>query len=317
MFLGGLTCISVFYCAANQFIVQRCLAAKDEWHARMGVVAVNYLQVLLPCIYILPGLVAPLIIGKHLEKPDMVFPTLVKQLLPSGLTGLVMAGLIAAIMSHLSGAVNSCTTIATVDFYLPYINKKATDRQAVRFGRITGIVIFTVSMVWAILMLGKQDTPIFLYLFKLYGMFTPGIATMFLLGILWRRTTQWGALAAGMLTIPLTLFLYWLTGDLTIPLLPPPKLPETVVQYLSPFLNQTGITFWACMAVCVVVSLLTKPRPEAELKGLIWNKESLRLPEEMRQRSRGLRNPLLWWLIIFAFTVFLYVRFGFMTGIGQ
>ena len=100
MFLGALPCISVFYCAANQFIVQRCLAAKDEWHARMGVVAVNYLQVLLPLIYIMPGLVAPLIIGRHLAKPDMVFPTLVHQLLPSGLVGLVMAGLIAAIMSH-------------------------------------------------------------------------------------------------------------------------------------------------------------------------------------------------------------------------
>ena len=202
MFLGALPCISVFYCAANQFIVQRCLAAKDEWHARMGVVAVNYLQVLLPVIYILPGLVAPLIIGRHLAKADMVFPTLVYQLLPSGLVGLVMAGLIAAIMSHLSGAVNSCSTIATVDFYLPYVNKNATDRQAVRFGRMTGIVIFTISMTCAIMMLGKQDTPVFLYLLDVYGMFTPGIATMFLLGILWKRTTQWGALAAGLLTIP-------------------------------------------------------------------------------------------------------------------
>ena len=148
----------------------------------MGVVSVNYLQVLLPLIYIVPGLVAPLIIGRHLAKPDMVFPTLVQQLLPAGLAGLVMAGLIAAIMSHLSGAVNSCTTIATVDFYLPYINKKATDRQAVRFGRVTGAVVFTVAMIWAILMMGKQDTPVFLYLLNVYGVFTPGIATMFLLG---------------------------------------------------------------------------------------------------------------------------------------
>ena len=221
----------MFYNAANQFIVQRCLAAKDEWHARMGVVAVNYLQVLLPLIYIMPGLVAPLIIGRHLAKPDMVFPTLVQQLLPSGLAGLVMAGLIAAIMSHLSGAVNSCTTIATVDFYLPYLNKTATERQAVRFGRITGAAIFTISMVWAIAMLGKQDTPIFLYLLDIYGVFTPGIATMFLLGIFWKRTTQWGALAAGLLTIPLTLFLDWLTGGLHVPHLAPPPLPDVVIAH--------------------------------------------------------------------------------------
>ncbi|MBN2577751.1 MAG: sodium/solute symporter [Pirellulales bacterium] len=317
MFFGGLLCISVFYCAANQFIVQRCLAAKDEWHARMGVVAVNYLQVFLPAIYILPGIVAPLIIGRHLAKPDMVFPTLVQELLPSGLVGLVMAGLIAAIMSHLSGAVNSCTTIATVDFYLPYINRNATDRQAVRFGRITAAAIFALAMVWAMLMLGKQDKPVFLYLLNVYGVFTPGIAAMFLCGILWKRTTQAGALAAGLLTVPLTLFLDWLCGGIKIPYLSPPHLPEIIVKYLSPFLNRTGVAFWFCVLVCVIVSLFTTPRPSAELEGLIWNKESLRLPKEMRDRARGLRNPLLWWLVIFGFTVFLYIRFGFMTGIVE
>ena len=72
------------------------------------------------------------------RKPDFAFPTLVENLLPPGLVGLVMAGLIAAVMSHISGAVNSCTTIATVDFYLPYISKNATEAQAVRFGKIVG-----------------------------------------------------------------------------------------------------------------------------------------------------------------------------------
>jgi SSS family solute:Na+ symporter len=315
MFLGGLVCISVFYCAANQFIVQRCLAARNEWHARMGVVAVNYLQVLLPLIYIMPGLVAPLIIERPLAKPDMVFPTLVQQLLPPGLVGLVMAGLIAAIMSHLSGAVNACTTIATVDFYLPTINKQATERQAVRFGRLTGMAIFTISMIWAIGMIGKQDTPVFLYLLNVYGIFTPGIATMFLLGILWKRTTSWGALTAGLLTVPLTLFLDWLTGGLKIPYLAPPALPDVVILYLSPFMNRTGVAFWICMLACAGVSLLTRPRSEDQLKGLIWNMASLQLPPEARHQARGLRNPLLWWLIIFGVTVFLYVRFGFMTGI--
>jgi len=117
-YLGGVICISVFYNAANQFIVQRTLAAKDEWHARMGVVFVHYLQFVMPFIYIAPGLFAPLLFP-NLEKGDFVFPTLVKSILPSGLIGLVMAGLMAAVMSHISGAVNSCTTIATVDFYLP------------------------------------------------------------------------------------------------------------------------------------------------------------------------------------------------------
>src|SRR5438874_1262085 len=119
IYLGGTLCISPFYCAANQFIVQRALAAKDEWHARMGIVFTDYLKFLMPLIIIVPGLVAPRLFPK-LERADLVFPTLVEHLLPTGLVGLVMAGLIAAVMGHTSGAINSVTTIATMDFYVPW-----------------------------------------------------------------------------------------------------------------------------------------------------------------------------------------------------
>src|SRR5437762_10691789 len=96
MYLGGTLCISTFYCAANQFIVQRALAAKDEWHARMGIVFTDYLKFLMPLIIIVPGLVARKMFP-NLPKPDLVFPTLAENLLPTGLVGLVMAGLIAAV----------------------------------------------------------------------------------------------------------------------------------------------------------------------------------------------------------------------------
>ena len=297
MYLGGLVCISVFYNAANQFIVQRTLAAKDEWHARMGVVFVHYLQFVMPFIYIAPGLFAPLLFP-DLLKGDYVFPTLVKNILPTGLIGLVMAGLIAAVMSHISGAVNSCTTIATVDFYLPYINKKATEQQAVKFGRIVGVVIVLLGILWANVLLQHSDKPIFLYLLNAYGYFTPGIATMFLLGILWKRTTHAGALAAGLLTIPLSALLEKLA----------PHLGEAS-PYLMPFFNRTGVVFWSCVLVCVVVSLLTKPKSEEDLKGLIWTRESLSMPKEMASRMRGLRSPTFWWAIIMAITIYAYIRF--------
>ncbi len=298
MFLGGLACISIFYCAANQFIVQRALAAKDEWNARMGIVFTHYLQVALPFIYIVPGLAAPFIFP-HLAKGDMTFPTLVENLLPPGVRGLVMAGLIAAIMSHVSGALNSCTTIAAVDFYLPYINKKATEQQAVKFGKLTGMVITALAVIWAIVSISQSGKPIFIYLLNVYGYFTPGIATMFLLGILWKRTTHAGALAAGILTIPLSLGLELLS----------PHFPHSWGQYIIPFLNRTGIVFWTCVLVAAVVSLLTKPKSDAELEGLIWNRASLKVPKEQQHQMRGLRNPAIWWAIIFSFVVFLYIRF--------
>jgi SSS family solute:Na+ symporter len=290
MYLGGLFCISVFYCATNQFIVQRVLAAKNEWHGRMGVIFGDYLKFLVPLIITIPALVAPLILPK-LEKPDLLFATLVEKLLPSGLVGIVMAGLISAIMSHISGAVNSCTTILTMDIYLPYINKKATDSQAVRFGRLSGVTILLVGIGSAILLIHYSDRPVFLYLMNLYGLFTPGIATMFLMGVFWKRASAKGALAAGFLTIPLSIAL-----NLIFPQMP--------------FFNRTGIVFWACMVVCWIVSLVSTPKPEAELQGLIWNKAILRVPESERKFNRGWRNTGMWWLLITVLVLYFYIRYA-------
>ena len=279
----------MFYCAANQFIVQRVLAAQNEWHARFGVVFTLYLKFLMPLLIIVPGLVAPRLFP-HLERPDLVFPTLVEHLLPTGLVGLVMAGLIAAVMSHISGAVNSCTTIATVDFYLPFIHKNASEVQAIRFGRSFGVVVLLISIGCAEILIHFGDKPVFLYLIDAYGYFCPGIATMFLLGILWKRTTHAGALAAGLLTIPMSAVLKL-------------EYPQ------MPFLNRSGIVFWTCMAVCVAISLVTKPKPESELGGLIWNRESLYMPPQLRATMHGLRRPGLWWTIITAMVLYFYIKY--------
>ncbi len=303
-YLGAAICISTFYNATNQFIVQRVLAARDESHARRGIVFAQYLTFLMPLIIIVPGLAATKIFP-GLEKPDLVFPKLVKELLPTGLVGLVMAGLVAAVMSHISGAVNSCTTIAAIDFYLPVARwrrrhlvlasghgkvAETGEDDTVRFGRIVGIVIILLGIIWAQVLMRHSNKPIFLYLLNAYGYFTPGIATMFLLGILWKRTTQAGALTAGLLTIPLSLFLEFAF----------PKMP---------FLNRTGLVFWICMAVCAIVSLLTKPKPETELKGLIWNKESLLLPPEQRALMRGWRRPIFWWALVMAMVLYFFIRY--------
>lgn len=290
MYLGGILCISVFYNATNQFIVQRTLAAKNEWHARMGVIFADYLKFFLPFLIIFPALVAPKLFP-DLDKPDLLFAMLVEHLLPTGLVGLVMAGLIAAVMSHLSGAINSSTTILTMDIYLPYIRPKATEKESVRFGRLAGVAVITLGIACTGLLALYSEKPIFIYLMSAYGYFTPGIATMFLLGILWKRTTNAGAISAGILTIPLTLALEF-------------AFPE------MPFFNRTGIVFWTCMVVCVLISLVTKPKTESELAGLIWNKESLRLKPEERHQQRGLRNPVIWWAIVTGVVLFFYIKYA-------
>ncbi len=258
----------------------------------------NYLQFVMPFVYLLPGLVAPLIFP-GLKKGDLVFPTLVQNVLPQGVVGLVMAGLVAAIMSHIAGAINSCTTIAAIDLYSAYVRKDASEAEVVRFGRIVGVVIVAVAIVWAILMISQSDQPVFLYLLDVYGYFTPGIAAMFLLGILWKRTTTAGAMAAGLATIPLTIFFQVLA----------PQLPQSVGPYIQPFMNRTGIVFWLCMLIGIAMSWATKPKPESELAGLVWNLESMTLPQGLRERMGGLRSPALWYLVILSLTVAMYVVF--------
>lgn len=290
MYLGGSLCVSIFYFATNQFVVQRVLAAKNEWHARIGVIFASYLKFLVPFMIVIPALVAPNLFP-DLERADLLFPILVENLLPSGLVGLVMAGLIAAIMSHLSGAINSCTTILTMDVYLPYLKKDATDAQAVNFGRLAGILVVVVGMICTALLIDHSQRPIFLFLMEAYGFFTPGIAAMFLMGILWKRTTAKGALAAGLLTIPLSLLINFL-------------FPE------FPYMNRAGVVFWTCMATCAVVSLYTKPKSEAELEGLIWTRDSMRLLPEERYMQKGFRNPVIYWAIINLIVIGFYVAYA-------
>jgi solute:Na+ symporter, SSS family len=289
MFLGGSLCTGIFYCAANQFIVQRVLAAKNEWHARMGVICAQYLKFLLPFLIIVPGMVGPKLFP-NLPKPDMIFPTLVSQLLPAGLVGLVLAGLVAAVMSHISGALNSATTILTVDFY-QVLRRNTTEDQAVRFGRRSGVVLAALGVVAAETLTSHSDRPVFLYLLSSYGVVTPGMATMFLIGIFWKRATQAGAISAGVATIVLSALIKWWFPTM-------------------PFLNRTGIVFWACIVIAIIVSLMTEPpKPEA-IEKMIWNREALRLPAEERARNGGWRSPFLWWSIITVTVVALYIRYA-------
>src|SRR5690606_13556064 len=104
-------------------------------------------------------------------------------------------------------------------------------------------------------------------------------------------TTHAGAVAAGLLTIPLSLIIEYIFPEM-------------------PFFNRTGIVFWACMLACIVVSLVTKPKSDAALAGLIWNKESLTLPPAQRAQQRGLRNPVIWWALITGLVLFFYIRYA-------
>ena len=122
---------------------------------------------------------------------------------------------------------------------------------------------------------------------------------MFLLGLLWHRTTSAGALAGGVATIPLTVLFELLA----------PSLPEPIGPYLQPFMNRTGIVFWFCVLIGIAVSLATRGKPKSELVGLVWNMESTALPPGVREKARGLRNPAFWYLVILSVTAAMYILY--------
>src|SRR5438132_1401732 len=144
VFTGFLT-VGLWYSCTSQHIVQRVLAAKNEWHARMGVIGAGFLHIITPCFFALPGLLA-FKLFPHLDRPDHAYLVLVKTLVPTGLKGLILAALAGALMSTLSTVLNSAATLVTLDLCKKIWRREMTERQQVRFGRWSGAVLLAASV---------------------------------------------------------------------------------------------------------------------------------------------------------------------------
>src|SRR5688572_27968275 len=136
----GFLSVGIWYSCTIQHMVQRVLAAKDEWHARVGVIFAGFLHVILPLFFIVPGIIA-FKMFPNLEHPDQAYLVLVKQFIPTGLKGLLLAGMAAALMGHVSTVLNSASTILTIDIYKRLVDPGAGERQQVRIGRWSGAII--------------------------------------------------------------------------------------------------------------------------------------------------------------------------------
>src|SRR3954464_1251990 len=146
----GFITVGLWYTCASQHIVQRVLSAKDEWHARMGVISAGFLRIITPAFFVIPG-IAAVKLFPHLEKPDHAYLMLVKSLIPVGLKGLILAGMAAALMSTVSTVLNSTSTLLTIDIYKKLLRPNAGDREQVLFGMIVGVVVLVLSVYIAFL----------------------------------------------------------------------------------------------------------------------------------------------------------------------
>lgn len=190
--LFGAPILGIWYWCTDQVIVQRTLAAESVSVARKATVFAGFLKILPVFILVLPGVAGRLLYPE--VAPDQMYATMVQELLPPGVKGLVVAGLLAALMSSLSSVFNSSSTLVVMDFYKKH-KPAAPDRELIRAGQVTTAVLVLVGLLW-IPFIGIMSNQLYVYLQSVQAYISPPIAAVFLAGILWKRANSTGAFAA-------------------------------------------------------------------------------------------------------------------------
>ena len=189
----GVPVLGFYYWILNQYIVQRVLGARDITHARRGAILAGLLKLTPLFIMMLPGAFAVTLLP-DIASPDKVFPTLVQEYLPVGLTGLVLAGLLSAILSSVDSALNSASTLLVLDFLEPARGRKLTPREGRRFGTLATLGFMVVAATWAPMI---QNFPgLFSYIQSMFAYIVSPVVAIFLCGSFWPRGNGRGALAA-------------------------------------------------------------------------------------------------------------------------
>jgi SSS family solute:Na+ symporter len=257
--------VGLWYWCTDQHIVQRCLAGRDEKQARRGTIFAAYLKLFPFFIFMIPGMIAYVLAqqGKiQLPNGDQAFPTLVKELMPVGLRGLLAGGLLAALMSSLAAVYNACSTLFTMDIYKKY-KPDAGNKELVQVGRITTGIAVVLGMIWIPIMKGISGV-LYQYLQSVQSYLAPPIAAVFILGVFSKRINAKGAYSAmvvgfiiGMLRIILELNREHLSGFL-------------YTFATINFLYFCILLFIFSVVWMVVVSLATEKPSEAQLRGLTF-----------------------------------------------
>lgn len=321
--LVGSAIIGFWYWCTDQFIVQRVLSGKDEKQARRGAIFGAYLKLLPVFIFLIPGMIAFAIataakdpgsalygtqlgadLAPVLENGDVAFPLLVAKLLPAGFKGVVVCGILAALMSSLASLFNSSAMLYTIDVYKPK-HPEASEQKLVSVGRIATVIIVTLGILWIPIMKKIGDV-LYLYLQDVQSVLAPGIAAAFLIGICWKKATpkggQW-ALISGLaigLTRLAAKIIY--TGN--------PSASDNIfktVFFDFNWLYFCGCMFVFCCLVCIIVSLFTKKPSEEQIQGLCFGTST----PEQKQKSRASWNKwdIIHTVIILSITVAFYIYF--------
>lgn len=250
---SGVLVIGIYFWCMNQFVIQRSLAARSLEHARWGALFAGVLKLPNLFLLIIPGVIA-IQLYPDLEKPDMVFPILAFDLLPTGWRGLMLAALAAAILSSLEAILNSAATLFTMDIVKQYRPSLPED-ALVRTGKTATLVFMIIAALWAPQI--NHFPTMWQYLQSILSYITPPVVAIFMLGLFWKRGNARGAeftLLFG-LCIGIT---GWTMNEI---------MNVTRLQYLY----AAGIMFLLSCMIFVFVSLLSSPPAQEKLEDTLWS----------------------------------------------
>ncbi|MEL6274916.1 MAG: sodium/solute symporter [Bacteroidota bacterium] len=242
--LLGVPFMGFWYFTTNQFIVQRVLGSKDIKNARWGLMLAGFLKVVPLFLMVIPGVIAVSVLPQ-IGEPDMVFPTAMIEILPIGLLGLVLAGLISAIMSSVDSTLNSSSTLVVMDFIKP-ANPQLSEVDVARYGRVITLVLTVIAALWAPQIANFKS--LWDYLQLMFSIVVPPIAVIFLLGVFYKRGNANGAFYTVIFGTIISALLVYLS-----------QIDVWPVHYTT----NVGIMVAISSLIYILVSLSTAPpRPE-------------------------------------------------------
>ncbi len=297
--LTGVPLLGFYFWANNQFMVQRVLGARDLNHGRWGALFAGLLKLPVIFIMVVPGVLALLVYNDLdisglnyitadgtpcqdlSECANLTYPVLLMQLLPSGVLGLVVAGLLAAMMSSVSATFNSASTLITMDF-VRNINPSLTSKQLVRAGQIATIILVVLAAAW-VPFIEKVSDSLWQYLQLVISYTAPPAVATFILGLFWSRASATGSIVSLLFgfVFAVTMLVMQVYVNSLGPEADIPAWMEAATGIH--FLLMAFILWILCILVHVVVSLSTPAPSEEQVRTLTWNPKLFR--EETRELS--------------------------------
>ena len=316
--LIGSAVIGFWYWCTDQYIVQRVLSGKNEKESRRGTIFGAYLKLLPVFLFLIPGMIAFALHQKYVGEgsaflplladgtpnADAAFPTLVAKILPAGVKGLVVCGILAALMSSLASLFNSSAMLFTIDFW-KRLKPETPEKSLVRIGQTATVVIVILGILWIPIMRSVGNV-LYNYLQDVQSVLAPGIAAAFLLGITWKRATakggQWGLLSG--IIIGLTRLgakVYYSNAT---------DAADSwfkAVFYDFNWLYFCGVMLIVCCLIVIVVSLCTEAPDEKKIQGLVFGTST---PEQIAAtRASWGTWDVIHTVIILGITVAFYAYF--------